>query len=253
MTADLLKRIEELKPWYHKIDLGNGIITPGKDWEKIWAPITKLMDNVDYKGKQVLDLASWDGMWAFEAEKRGASLVVATDTRIKGYRNLLLAREALKSDVIPLCNVSVQNLQERLSVVGMPEKYDIIHHFGLFYHLRDPLLSLAQCRKMLTEDGTLLLETAFINDNVNSYMQFSGLPGRYHFYGATDTWAPTKRCLKEILIRSFLQPVEEKKWQYVKPPLLTKQKRVGRISLMAKPLPESKGTTSDRHKVFGCQ
>jgi hypothetical protein len=135
----------------------------------------------------------------------------------------------------------------------MPEKYDIIHHFGLFYHLRDPLLSLAQCRKMLTEDGTLLLETAFINDNVNSYMQFSGLPGKYHFYGATDTWAPTKRCLKEILIRSFLQPVEEKKWQYVKPPLLTIQKRVGRISLMAKPLPESEGTTSDRNKVFGCQ
>ena len=69
-----LKRIEELKPWYHKIDLGNGIVTPGRDWDGLWNAIRKLMDRVDYTDKKVLDLASWDGLWAFEAERVGSGV-----------------------------------------------------------------------------------------------------------------------------------------------------------------------------------
>jgi len=249
---NILQRIEELKPWYHKIDLGNGIITPGNDWDKLWGAISRLMDQVDYTGKTVLDLGSWDGLWAFEAEKRGAALVVATDARINGYKNLLFAREVLKSNVIPLCNVPVQYLTERLSVIGMPEKYDIIHHFGLFYHLRDPLISLTQSRKLLSDKGLLLLETAFVDDDENSYMMFSGLPGNYHFYAHSDTWAPTKLCLKEVLIRSFLRPINENKWRYHINKNY-KDGKLGRISLMAEVMPETEGTEVDRRKVFGSQ
>ncbi|MEI9997909.1 MAG: hypothetical protein WDO13_01425 [Verrucomicrobiota bacterium] len=32
-----------------------------------------------------------------------------------------------------------------------------MQHFGLFYHLRDPMLSLAQTRSVMKDGGTLLL------------------------------------------------------------------------------------------------
>ena len=244
-------RIEELSPWYHKIDIGNGIITPGRDYENIWNPIRKLMDTVDYSGKTVLDLGSWDGMWAFEAERRGAKFVVASDTRVQGNENLLFVKEVTGSKVYPLFNLPVQELVQRLKIVGLVEKFDIIQHFGILYHLRDPLLSLAQCRQVIDDDGVLLLETAFVNNDTDSYMQFSGLPDKYHFYGPSDTWAPTKLCLKEVMIRSFFNPVNEDKWQYLLPNKTPNV--IGRISMMAEVLNRSSGTEVDVHKVFGYQ
>lgn len=251
------RRIEELSPWYHKIDLGGGIVTPGRDYERMWDATRRVMDQIDYTGKKVLDLASWDGLWAFTAEQKGASFVVSSDIRLEGFRNLLFAREILQSDVIPMCNVAIQDLKNRMAVVGMPEKFDIIHHYGLLYHLRDPMLSLTQARNMLSDDGILILETAFIDDNSKSYMAFSGLPGNHHFYGISDTWAPTRLCLKEMLIRSFLEPVQEEHWQVVKQVskkgLFSKNFPVGRITVMAKKMDEDKGHAVDQRKVFGPQ
>lgn len=252
------RRVSELSPWYHCIDLGGGVVTPGRNYERVWEPIKKLIENIDYRGKSVLDLASWDGYWAFEAERLGAALVVATDARLEGYQNLLFARSVLDSNVIPLCNVPVQDLESRLQSVGLADEFDIIQHFGLFYHLRDPLLSLAQCRKMLRADGKLILETAFINDDSSSYMMFSGLPGDYHFYGESDTWAPTLKCLREILVRSFLMPVLEDRWQISEQMVNIKGPggvpvKFGRITLVAEPMPMDEGSRIDRRKVVGTQ
>lgn len=77
-TSELINQAMKLK-WYHKIDLADGFVTPGYNYEHLWNPIRKEMDSVDYKDKTVLDLGSWDGMWAFEAEKRGAKEVWASD------------------------------------------------------------------------------------------------------------------------------------------------------------------------------
>ena len=105
------KEINEFKPWYHKIDLGGGIVTPRRNYDKMWSSTRQVFDTIDYSNKNVLDLVSWDGMWAFEAEKRGAAQVVATDARFIGYPNMLFAREVLQSNIIPLCNVPIQNLE----------------------------------------------------------------------------------------------------------------------------------------------
>jgi hypothetical protein len=208
------QRIKELSPWYHKIDLGQGIVTPGQNYDRLWKSTLKVLDKLDYSGKRVLDIASWDGYWAFEAERRGARTIVSSDTRLEGFENLLFAKQVLGSKVIPLCNAPVQDLPNRLRFVGLEPEFDIVHHFGLLYHLRDPLLSLTQARAVMPVGSLLILETAFINDDINSYMAFSGTPGNYHFYGASDTWAPTKLCLREILLRSMLVPVMEESWNW---------------------------------------
>ena len=59
------KEVEALK-WHHSIDLGNGIVTPGQDNS---AKKMKRLNFPDsFKGKTVLDIGSWDGFFAFEAE-----------------------------------------------------------------------------------------------------------------------------------------------------------------------------------------
>ena len=100
---DLLERVQALT-WVHSIDLGNGIVTPG-----MWGPpsptIMRALDTIDFRGKKVLDIGCWDGLWSFEAEKRGATTVVATDLNTQrwppdGHLTFMLAHEALASKAI---------------------------------------------------------------------------------------------------------------------------------------------------------
>jgi len=65
--------------WWHSIDLGHGVTTPGrKSTEQLRAELAAL-DLPSLSGKTVLDVGAWDGYFAFEAERRGAARVVALD------------------------------------------------------------------------------------------------------------------------------------------------------------------------------
>ena len=85
-------------------------------------------------------------------------------------------------------------------------------------------------------------------------MLFSGLPGNHHFYGISDTWAPTKLCLRETLIKSFLEAINEPSWKYLpqtKIRLCNKEFVLGRITMVAQY--SEKGHLADNRKVFGTQ
>jgi tRNA (mo5U34)-methyltransferase len=73
----LLQEVERHE-WAHSIDLGNGVVTKGR-----FGPpnvyVMKAFDQIDFDQKKVLDIGCWDGLWSFEAEKRGAAEVYATD------------------------------------------------------------------------------------------------------------------------------------------------------------------------------
>ncbi len=68
----LLARIGELD-WYHSIDLGHGVVTTGLVDHRAQVPLYGLADSL--VGKRVLDVATFDGFWAFEFERRGAEVV----------------------------------------------------------------------------------------------------------------------------------------------------------------------------------
>ena len=230
MTADrdtLQCRIAEHN-WYHSIDLGDGIITPGgAEYEPVWANIRAARAEVDYDGKTVLDLGSMEGLWAFEAEQLGAETVVATDCFYEEdgplgspLERFLLCREALDSEVIPYYNVSPYRLRERLDLFlqeRRPDRtaaergFDIVQHLGLLYHLRDPLLSLSQSRSVMNLGGLMLIESAVVADESASYMLFNGVPpDPYRIYQSPTTWwAPTIPCLLEILRASLFRPLPD--------------------------------------------
>src|SRR5688572_664501 len=80
--------------WWHTIDLGHGIVTPGQggsDDRLSWMGMPE-----DLTGKSVLDVGAFDGLFSFEAEKRGATRVVAIDET--AHRTFPVAKRALGSN-----------------------------------------------------------------------------------------------------------------------------------------------------------
>ena len=66
--------------WFHTIDLGNGVVTPGDDNSPV--KLKRLAFPPDLSGKTFLDIGAWDGFFSFEAERRGAARVLATDSYV---------------------------------------------------------------------------------------------------------------------------------------------------------------------------
>ena len=252
-NEEILAEITKRK-WYHKIELRPGIFTPGISiLEDLWAMTRETRTNLSYEGKRVLDLASFDGMWVFEAEKLGASVVVATDCLQPLYANFELCKDILKSKAIPFYNTSPYRLWEGLQVLLMDDMstkmpfpkqihhnlFDIVQHLGLLYHVRDPLWTLSQCRSVVKTGGHLLLETAAILHSNESKMVLNGTPGRMNRIYQDDTtwWLPTVPCVLEMLENTLFEPLPHT--------IRTLESgefngyKAGRVSLVAKAIPGS--------------
>jgi tRNA (mo5U34)-methyltransferase len=229
------RRMEEFSYWYHRIELAPGVVTPGFHLEPLWDHLRKVRDKVDYRDKTVLDIASFDGMFSFEAEMKGAKLVVAADCFYRTFSNFLFCREVFNSNVVPFYNVSPYSLTERLDVyfdehfVGEKEdrRFDIVQHFGLFYHLRDPLQSLSQARAVLKTGGKLIIETDVVMGSDESFMLFNGLPNAARVRDNFSVWwAPTRQCLIEMVESTLFKVDDESYSEFLFDPPATDSGRI---------------------------
>jgi tRNA (mo5U34)-methyltransferase len=124
-------------PWAHRIDLGNGIITPG-EWDTPEI-LRRLRIPEDLTGQTVLDVGCWDGFYSFAAERRGAKRVLATDSfvwRSGRKQGFLLARRALDSKVE---DADIDVLELSPERVGT---FELVLFLGVLYHMRHPMLAL---------------------------------------------------------------------------------------------------------------
>jgi tRNA (mo5U34)-methyltransferase len=133
---ELEKAVSAIR-WAHRIDLGQGIVTPG-EWNTPEI-LPRLHLPQDLSGQTVLDVGCWDGFYSFAAEQRGASRVLATDSFIwkAGHKQgFLLARQALDSKV-EAAEIDVLDLSpERIGL------FDIVLFLGALYHMKHPMLAL---------------------------------------------------------------------------------------------------------------
>lgn len=142
--------------WFHSIDLGGGILTPGLDDTSERVEILRLPE--DLSGRSVLDVGAWDGFFSFECERRGAARVVAADEFAWTGRNwsdkrgFELARRALGSKVE---DVEVDVMDLAPDRVG--GTFDVVLLLGVLYHLRHPLLALERVASVTGD--LLVLET----------------------------------------------------------------------------------------------
>ena len=172
MDKEDIQKMNSMK-WYHKVDLGNGVVTPGHNFDLLWNPLKEQMQKVDFSGKAVLDIGCWDGLWSFEAEKLGAADVWATDIvsqrsfSDQKWETLEFAKTQLKSN-IRYREASIYDIDHFFG-----EEFDIVIFFGVLYHLRYPQLGVARLRNVMKPDALLLLETAVLLDTDDTLIQTS--------------------------------------------------------------------------------
>lgn len=190
--ADLRARVAAIR-WYHTIDLGGGIVTPGVDDSRYRLERLQLPP---LAGKTVLDVGAWDGFFAFEAERRGAARVVAADYfswHGSGWgtkAGFELARASLQSRVED-ADVDVMDLAP-----DRPGTFDVVLFLGVLYHLRHPLLALERIASVTRE--LLILET--VVDLVGLGRPAAAFyPGRELNADPTNWWGPNEEAVHGLL------------------------------------------------------
>ena len=202
--ATLRRRVEQIK-WYHSMPLPFGIVTPGKEASTTRWPRLGLPEHLD--GKSVLDIGAWDGFFSFEAERRGAGRVLATDHFSwsgEGWgtkHGFDLAREALGSRVEEK-DVDVLDLSPES--VGL---FDVVFFLNVLYHLPNPKLGLERVASV-TRD-LLVLET-FVDLLDVPLPAMTYFPGGKMWGFDTTWWAPNLLALEAMLVDAGFRSVEVK-------------------------------------------
>ena len=196
MDQETLKRRLKKHNFFHTIQLGNGIVTPGRPLPRHKKLVLEAIATHDLDGKRVLDVACANGLFAIEAERHGATEILAvdhTERMLKPLRNLLIPY--LKSKIEVLC----KNLLDlRSSEIG---QFDIIIFPGVLYHLRYPFWSLKIIKDLLVEDGLLILETAVMVDDNRHAMLWCPSPADspHRARGANSCSFFNAKALRETL------------------------------------------------------
>lgn len=222
---ELRARVAGAPFWWHSIDLGHGVTTPGmKSPEQLAREVSSLA-LPDLRGRTVLDIGAWDGFFSFLAEERGAARVVACDRfawaldreakdrykadcksrgvpplsfdrvpgllrdELPGKRAFDLAHAARKSRVETLV---AEYMTMDLDAVGA---FDVVLYLGVLYHMEDPLAALRRVRRLTS--GVAIIETEAV-----AVGGFEGRPFAEFFPpdgkllgDPTNFWSPNAPCL----------------------------------------------------------
>jgi tRNA (mo5U34)-methyltransferase len=203
----LRAEVERIR-WFHTIDLGDGVVTPGEDDTP--AKLATIGLPADLSGRTVLDVGAWDGFFSFEAERRGARRVVAVDPSAwrpdrpenewGSKAGFDLARRTLGSRVE---DVELDDLlQLSPETLGT---FDVVLFLGVLYHLPDPFPLL---ERVAAVTGDLLI--------VETHGDLLGLrrPAMAYYPGAevegdrSTWWGPNPPLLRALLHRVGFAHVE---------------------------------------------
>ena len=189
--------------WWHSIDLGE-MVTSGVTGR--WPLTERAFDGIDFSGKKVLDIGCWDGIWSFEAEKRGASEVYSVDlvsqrawSEQKTYQ---LAHKLLGSKARYYPNLSVYDIGR----LGLTD-FDVVIYCGIYYHLQEPLRAFAALREVMAEGGLMIVEGPAVDGTDRVFADFSART--WFAEDPTNWWIPSMPCLREWLDCSFLDVMAE--------------------------------------------
>ena len=234
--------------WYHTVDLGNGLITPGLHDYRESLPDFQFPD--DMRGMTVLDVGSATGFFAFEFERRGASVIStelpslndldrfpgqSVENSLRKIERMIfpdgLNLEALRrgdserelyrcllDGPFHFCKERLGSRVERcystiydLSAekTGVPEGFDLVFVGDVLLHTLYPLQALAAIAPLCR--GTLVLAQILPEDlEAPPAMAYvgGGDPEEDHI----SWWLPNKSCLEQMLTKLGFAMVEQVGW-----------------------------------------
>lgn len=225
-ARELYHKIAAIPFWFHSIDLGMGVITPGIKLPQLHRQELASLRLPDLRGKSVLDIGAWDGFYSFAAERLGAARVVALDYHVwaldreaknkykaeckekgilqqhpssipglwrfdelPGKRGFDLAHAALHSQVeAVVCDLMKIDLES----LG---QFDVVLYLGVLYHMEDPIESLRLVRQMTKEVAIIETEAVAIRGYDDRPLCEFFPPKAKLMDDPTNFWAPNAPAL----------------------------------------------------------
>lgn len=183
--------------WFHSIDLGHGVVTPGaKSLAVHQAEFAAVFDPIKVAGRSVIDVGAYNGAYSFEAKRRGAARVLATDhfvwnhPLIRARDSFELARSILNID-LEVKDIDVPDLSP--DSVGT---FDVVLFLGVFYHLLNPIAALQQAATLARE--VLVVETHNDALDINRPAMIM-YPNAELNNDPTNWWGPNPACMVALL------------------------------------------------------
>jgi SAM-dependent methyltransferase len=210
--------------WYHTVDLGGDLITPG-DYD-FRDRISSFGFPMDLKGSRVLDVGSATGYFAFEFERRGAEVLSVDLPSLSDWDIISSERDRLMKDLmawlkaktpeeayerhidgpflfcrkmlgskVSRCYSNIYDLT--LDKVG-GTKFDLIYAGDILLHLFSPLAALDVLAGLCADRMIVTLDIP-LQPLEKVVMQFSGMDSK-----ETDCrswWLLSPACLESMLKR----------------------------------------------------
>lgn len=197
MTETEIKALQEKVNklhWWNQFDFGSGVMSNPPNDHKLYNRwlVNGLPERLD--GFSVCDVGSYDGYWAYEAEKRGALPVLATDVWAKDPGSAGFDAEAINfvkqqlKTKFEIRQCSVYDLEK----VG---QYDIVTAMGVLYHLQFPFQAFKQLATVAKKH--LILETEIACEDVSKPV-FVFYPGTELGNDPTNWCSPNCEMLKAL-------------------------------------------------------
>ena len=206
MTA--AAQVETPITWFHSHAFPDGERTAGIKPAHMLAQEADAIFAHGVVGKSVLDIGSWDGYFAFEAEKRGAARVLATDHFCWsgpgwGTKAGFDYAHAKYDSKVETLDIDVPDISPE--TVGM---FDVVLFLGVLYHVKDPLAALARAASVARE--MIVVETASALD-ILPWPVLRFYRSRELNDDPTNFWAPNRAGLSAMLTdvgfgRSAIRP-----------------------------------------------
>lgn len=165
-TSDLRAEVQRYR-WYHTLELGEGVVTPGMfDHRPV---LDRYPIPADLGGMRCLDVATMDGYWAFEMERRGAASVTAIDLEhpddldwpasLRAHHDKQL--DETKAERFALAKQALGSRVERVVLSA----YDLSPELGMFdfvvcgdllLHIKDPITPLERIHSVCTGSAVIV-------------------------------------------------------------------------------------------------
>lgn len=195
LSESLAAQVARL-PWHHQIDFGGGVLSPGNTKIDVLRGQADVYFEGGIEGKSFLDIGCWDGFNSFEASRRGASRILATDhfawsDDCWGDRQSFELGRAHLAPLVEVMDIDLPALNE--TTVG---RFDVVLFAGVFYHLRHPFAMLEALAPLAIE--TFIVETHLdALDLPTPAMIF--YPGSELANDHTNWWGPNPACVSAML------------------------------------------------------
>jgi tRNA (mo5U34)-methyltransferase len=230
--AELVQPVEDVQQavravpfWWHSIDLGEGVVTPGYHSLETMDALLAEVQLPDLSGKSVLDIGAWDGFYSVEALRRGARRVVALDhyvwfldldaqqrywrecreqgkvpepyhevpalwqpDRLLGKQGFDTANRALGDRID---SVVGDFMTMDLEALGT---FDVVLFLGVLYHLEDPFEAIKRLARITNETAIISTQAievpGFERHALCEFFESSELGA-----DVSNWWAPNKHAL----------------------------------------------------------